>query len=419
MVNLESGLSTLLPLLSESMGLDYTTVGVKSLELTLKRRMSQVGAGDALIYVNSLKNDTPEFRKFIEMIVVPETWFFRDQEPFKFLQEEVRSKFMKTVVQPLRILSVPSSTGEEPYSIVMALNEINYPLDLLFVDAVDISSVAIDKARKGRYGKSSFRGVDDYLINKYFTRDGEFFVLSDEIKKAVNFHNENLADPLFMQYKLPYNIIFCRNLVIYLDGKARDRAINHIKRLLRPDGYLFSGHTEVMFYSSNGFRSTSYPKSFALYTETVKPEPINRPVSKVSIERTVSPHRITRKQHSTSKIEERRKTREVAPAQQSGFELDYIQELADRGELETARRKCDELLLKDPTNKEIICLMGEISLASGKVDEAENNFLRVLYLEPNHAVALVHISLLYEQKGDQSKSTLYKERLRRVNERQR
>ncbi|MBK6682666.1 MAG: hypothetical protein IPG53_23100 [Ignavibacteriales bacterium] len=77
------------------------------------------------------------------------------------------------------------------------------------------------------------------------------------------------------------------------------------------------------------------------------------------------------------------------------------------------------MLQKDPANKELICLMGEISLASGKVDEAENSFLRVLYLEPNHTLALVHISLLYEQKGDQTKSVLYKERLKRVSERSR
>ncbi|MBK7267630.1 MAG: tetratricopeptide repeat protein [Ignavibacteriales bacterium] len=419
MRNFDAGLAALLPLLARTIGLDHSTIGIKSLELTLKRRLSQVNSDSALEYVNSLENDKSELQKFVEMIVVPETWFFRDQSPFMFLQEEVKSKFMRTVTQPLRILSIPSSTGEEPYSIVMALNEINYPLQLLAVDAVDISSVATDKAMRGVYGKSSFRGVEESIINKYFTVAGESFVLSEEIKKPVTFHNENLANPFFMQYKLPYDMIFCRNLIIYLDGKARETAINHIKRLLRPDGYLFSGHTEVMFYSSNGFRSVSHPKSFALYIDTPKPEPLRRPASRGSIERNVPLPPVVKRQFSTSKVEGKRKTIETPQAATPEFEYEYIQELANRGELTTARRKCEELLQKDPANKELICLMGEISLASGKVDEAENSFLRVLYLEPNHTLALVHISLLYEQKGDQTKSVLYKERLKRVSERSR
>jgi len=419
MRNFDAGLAALLPLLARTIGLDHSTIGIKSLELTLKRRLSQVNSDSALEYVNSLENDKSELQKFVEMIVVPETWFFRDQSPFMFLQEEVKSKFMRTVTQPLRILSIPSSTGEEPYSIVMALNEINYPLQLLAVDAVDISSVATDKAMRGVYGKSSFRGVEESIINKYFTVAGESFVLSEEIKKPVTFHNENLANPFFMQYKLPYDMIFCRNLIIYLDGKARETASNHIKRLLRPDGYLFSGHTEVMFYSSNGFRSVSHPKSFALYIDTPKPEPLRRPASRGSIERNVPLAPVVKRQFSTSKVEGKRKTIETPQAATPEFEYEYIQELANRGELTTARRKCEELLQKDPANKELICLMGEISLASGKVDEAENSFLRVLYLEPNHTLALVHISLLYEQKGDQTKSVLYKERLKRVSERSR
>lgn len=417
MRNLDAGLAELLPLLARTIGLDYSTIGIKSLELTLKRRLSQVNSENALDYVNSLEKDKSELQKFVEMIVVPETWFFRDHQPFMFLQEEVKSKFMRTVTQPLRILSVPSSTGEEPYSIVMALKEIDYPLQLLVVDAVDISSIATEKAMRGVYGKSSFRGVDEYIKKKYFTADTESFVLSEEIKKAVTFHNENLASPFFMRYKLPYDMIFCRNLIIYLDGAARDTAINHIKRLLKPDGYLFSGHTEVMFYSSNGFRSVSHPKSFALYVEAPKPEPVRRPVSRGSIERTVPLPPVVKRQFSTSKVEGKRKTVEIPTAVNPDFEYEYIQELANRGELTTARRKCEELLREDPANKDLICLLGEISLASGNIDEAENNFLRVLYLDPNHTLALVHISLLYEQKGDQNKSILYKERLKRVNER--
>ncbi|MBN8545083.1 MAG: hypothetical protein J0L60_03025 [Ignavibacteria bacterium] len=421
MSSFDQGLQEITQLLAEKIGLDYSTIGIKSIELAVKRRMSQLELNDITAFGILLRSSNSELQAFVEMIVVPETWFFRDIEPFVFLKEEVQSKFMTDQVRPLKILSVPSSTGEEPYSIAMALLDIGYPPDLLLIDAVDISLNALDKAKKGVYSKSSFRGEDEAMIAKYFVRSEDAFIIAGRIRSMVTFHNENLVSGSFFKNRSGYDMIFCRNLVIYLDGKSRETAVANIKRLLRPDGILFAGHTEVMFFSSSGFRAIPRAKSFALSPfEAGHQKPATefrqtREVLQPKPAKPASPFLPPRQQRSTlftsSRVE--------IVVKEEQFDLDYIKELANRGELTPARKKCEQLLFNDPTNKDLICLMGEIDLATGLMDEAENNFLKVLYLEPNHLESLVHISLLYEKKGDRDKASIYKDRIKRLQERSR
>ncbi|GAB1350981.1 protein-glutamate O-methyltransferase CheR [Ignavibacteriales bacterium] len=420
MISFDSGLQHITQILAEKIGLDYATIGIKSVELAVKRRMSQLNIPDISGFLLLLQSNKEELQNFVEMIVVPETWFFRDLEPFLFLQEEVKTKFMAGTIRPLKILSIPSSTGEEPYSIAMAMLDIEFPSELLLIDAVDISQRAIDKAKAGVYGKSSFRGDDDSMIAKYFVRDDTSFTISDKIRSMVTFHRENLVSDLFLRNRSGYDIIFCRNLVIYLDSRSREVAVSNIKRLLKPDGLLFAGHTEVMFFSSAGFRAIPRAKSFALSieepgrprvksefrntNEAVLPKPVRQPLP-------AHPSR----QHRTPLFATSRA--EIITKEEERFDLGYIKELANRGEFSSARRKCEQLLFNDPANKDLICLMGEIDLATGLMDEAENNFLKVLYLEPNHLESLVYISLLYEKKGDKEKATIYKDRIKRLKER--
>jgi chemotaxis protein methyltransferase WspC len=426
MNDFDQKLSEVAVILAEKIGLDIATIGYKSLEIAVNRRMIQLELNSISRFSSLLRSDLSELQILIEMIVVPETWFYRDIEPFNLLQEIVKSRFLLETIRPLRILSIPSSTGEEPYSISIALKEINFPLEYLTIDAVDISSVALQKAKKGIYSKSSFRGVDEGIISRYFIAvEREQFKLDEGIKRTVNFSIANLVEPFFLNNKLAYDIIFCRNIIIYLDSKGRETAVKNLKKLLKPDGLLFSGHTEVMFFSSMGFKSVSRPRSFAL---NFFPLPSNGVAgSRVTGHRTEQSNsgngqRATHNPQPTTHTRQRvtgNRQPTTDDAEMSGYDHEYIRELANRGDLITARKKCEENLVKDPTSKDLICLLGEINLANGLVEEAENNFLKVLYLDPSHIQAIVHISLLYDQKGDTARSETYKERLKRATERQR
>lgn len=227
--------------------------------------MSKIGLTDVSEFLKLIRSDFRELDTFIEMIVVPETWFFRDVHPFLFLKEEVLSRFMTPVSQSLRILSIPCSTGEEAYSIAISMRDINFLPQKVEIDAVDISERALEKAKKGVYGKSAFRGNDSLIKNRYFTEDDGVFALHSKIKEMVNFRNGNIIDPAFPAGVPKYDIIFCRNLVIYLDAAGRDVAVANIKRLLKSNGLLFAGHTEVMFFSAAGFVPDTKTKTFVLY----------------------------------------------------------------------------------------------------------------------------------------------------------
>lgn len=408
-------------LLAERIGLDFSTIGMKSIELAVNRKMKTANVESIGKFTEILRRDEAEFQSFVESIVVPETWFFRDVEPFNFFKSEISGRFMSPVPRPVRILSIPSSSGEEPYSVAMSLLDVGFPPELALIEAVDISEKAIRKGKTALYGKSSFRGDDEEMISRYFTLEGDLFRLSDRVKGMVNFRRENLASTGFLAGSQQYDIIFCRNLVIYLDKQARELAVTNIKRLLRKGGLLFSGHTEVMFFSGSGFTTVSKPKTFALLNEEATPRVATSKGTAVpasGFSRSGVANRFVRpsaavKEKVTKQLEESR----VIPG--NGFDIEYIRGLADGGDYSSARKKCEELVFKDPANRELLCLMGVIDHATGLIDEAENNFLKVLYLEPNHEEALVHISLLYEEKGDGARAKVYRDRLKRISDRKR
>ena len=144
-------------LLEQTIGLNISSIGDSSFQRVLSIRMRALGIGDAKAYYDKLTVSFGELRKLVEEVTVPETWFFRDQEPFIFLTEHILDSEKSHARSTYRILSLPCSTGEEPYSIAMTLLEAGLnPLNF-FIDAVDVSERVLTKARKGVYGRNSFR----------------------------------------------------------------------------------------------------------------------------------------------------------------------------------------------------------------------------------------------------------------------
>jgi chemotaxis protein methyltransferase WspC len=182
---------------------------------------------------------SPEEReKIAEAVVVPETWFFRDHGPFAYLQDYLRKGGQpKTRPEKIRILSAPCSTGEEPYSIVMTLLDAGLTPEEFVVDAVDLSENALQIARKGCYGKGSFRGVTAAAMESgYFHQEGNEVRISAAVVAAVRFYRDNLLRPVSMMQMSGYDVIFCRNLLIYLHAKTKETAFFHLDRLLHPGG---------------------------------------------------------------------------------------------------------------------------------------------------------------------------------------
>ena len=156
--------------------------------------MKRCGLDDPSEYLRLLQSSRSEITNLIEEIIVPETWFFRDEQAFNALLKELNKNKTEGGL-PKRILSLPSSTGEEAYSIAIKLFENGYSQDMFSIDAIDISQRNIDAARQAKYRQHSFRNKQpEHIMQKYFTAHDDIYEASDKIKQAVTFTRGNLFD---------------------------------------------------------------------------------------------------------------------------------------------------------------------------------------------------------------------------------
>ena len=260
-------------LLRQKIGLDALTVGSNTITRAVNRRMTDCGLTDANVYFAKLQTSATELEELIETVVIPETWFFRDREPFVFLSGYAVSEWLpKNPGRTLRVLSLPCSTGEEPYSIAIALLEAGLNPRNFSIDAADISKVALKKADRAVYGKNSFRDKNLDFRDRYFTGlGGDIYQLNDLVRGKVNFIQGNILDSYFLVNQIPYDVIFCRNVLIYFDEAGRIQTVQLLNRLLKKTGILFLGHSESGQKLPNQFVSVRHSLAFA-YRKTDIPD---------------------------------------------------------------------------------------------------------------------------------------------------
>ena len=243
-------------LLENKIGLSSAAIGAKTIARAVDRRRCFCGLQDVATYQTYLETNMDEWEKLIEEIVVTETWFFRHIQSFHFFSQYILSELSPRLINKrIRILSIPCATGEEPYSLAMVLMNAGIPIERFRIDAVDISLLALRKAMRGVYGPASFRGRDNMpaLQRSYFKRVDGSFQLHSEIMEAVCFNQGNLLDKNILADQPCYDIIFCRNLMIYFGASARKRTRTIIDRLLKDSGLLFVGHSERIAFKAPGF----------------------------------------------------------------------------------------------------------------------------------------------------------------------
>lgn len=204
---------------------------------------------------------------FIDTVTVHKTNFFRENNHFEFLkrnitqiiQESPTIKFTKEI----RIWSSACSTGEEAYTLAMLFKEILPPDMRVKILATDISPKSIRTALDGVYKFGPEDNITNYHINKYFTKQDSSWVICDEIKNSVTFRLFNLMDAF--PFKNPFDIIFCRNVMIYFDREVQEKLINNFYSALADNGLLFIGHSESLIQIKHNFvyhEPTIYKKTW-------------------------------------------------------------------------------------------------------------------------------------------------------------
>ncbi len=396
-------------LLKESMGLDAASIGAAAVERAVLTRTAACGLSELPAYWARVSSCTVERQALIEAVVVPETWFFRDREAFTALARLAPTAWRPPAGGPLRIASLPCATGEEPYSITMALLEAGFAPDRLDIRGVDISERALVRARWGVYGKNSFRGDDQSFRDRWFSLGSDGYRLADAVRSCVRFDRANLFDSAFPLGPASCDIVFCRNLLIYFDRPTQMRAVGVLARLLTTDGVLFVGPSEASLLLDLGFASARIPLAFAFRKPSARPGAVAAPAP---VQRSASPHRPQRPA---------RLAFSAAPQSQPSLPdrpttgVDEIRRLADLGRLDEAARSCEAHLRESGPTAEPLYLLGLIRDAGGDRAQAGACYRKALYLDPGHREALAHLAALLESEGDGRGARVLGERLRRLN----
>ncbi len=220
----------------------------------------------ALAKIISAGGDRAVERMVIEAMTTNETLFFRDTKPFEALRLDIVPAIVnRRQDRRLRILCAAASTGQEPYSVAMALQEAGKVLDSWTIDIVgtDIDSTVLERAKTGSYSQFEVqRGVPTPLLLKYFTPEPpRYWRLSESIRKLVRFQTLNLLDDLSSLGS--FDVVFCRNVLLYFDVATKADVLKRLTRQMNPGGYLFLGCAETIIGLCDGL--TSQPAARGLY----------------------------------------------------------------------------------------------------------------------------------------------------------
>ncbi|MDE7254099.1 MAG: protein-glutamate O-methyltransferase CheR [Acetatifactor sp.] len=201
-------------------------------------------------YMKALKTNKEYFEEFINYITINVSEFYRNPDQWQILDKDVIPELIGKFGKNLKIWSAACSTGDEPYSLVMALSR-HIPLDQIKIYATDLDKQVIAKAKVGLYTEKSVAAVPSDLKKKYFTQVGPSYKISDEIKSRVEFKEHNLLKDT---YPTDYNLIVCRNVLIYFTEEAKDEVFRKFYKSLAKGGVLFIGSTEqIINYREIGF----------------------------------------------------------------------------------------------------------------------------------------------------------------------
>ncbi|WP_454757988.1 CheR family methyltransferase [Cupriavidus campinensis] len=407
-------------LLKERIGLDAGAIGAGTIARAVLERQIAVGAADLGNYWNVLHAVPDELQALIEAVVVPETWFFRHREALLAMASFAAHRIFGDGVPMLRVLSVPCSTGEEPYSIVMALLDAGVPPERFRVDAVDVSARALERARAGHYGNNAFRGRPLDFRERYFAPVAAGYQIADGVRAQVRLLSGNLLDPSLLAAEPPYHVVFCRNLLIYFDPDTQRRAAQALVRLARPDGLIFVGPAEASLLTREGLAGAGVPLAFAFHPHAVRPPVRDVPASLASaLPRAplpASPAAPARRPQPAPALRAAppAATHARPPAQQAGGDaLAEIAAMADRGDVADATVACEQYLTQRGPSANAYCLLGVLHDAAGHVADAHAAYRKAVYLDPGHEEALYHLAALLDSEGDAGGAARLRERAQR------
>ncbi|MEO5358159.1 MAG: tetratricopeptide repeat protein [Nitrospirae bacterium YQR-1] len=442
-------------------------VDEKDLNTTISSRLRHVSVDSVDAYCTFLTADTPEskheWKVLYQTITTGESFFFRDKGQFSLL----RNIILKELIEhnrdrrTLRLWSAGCSTGEEPYSLAIVVNELLPDIHLWDISIIgtDINESAIEKAIKGHFSEWSFRMVPKDVISAYFIKRKGHYEIDPHIRRMVNFRQGNLIKdtyPDVIAGICELDLIICRNVFIYFQPENISIALRKLTQSLRHGGYLLTGHAELQAVPLRGLVPVTYPDSTIFKRgEKDHKNPAELPINFVplahipvvhipvkKIEKSTQGKKIhTQAAHQKSTaVEPIKKKPDIRKA--SGFmdeanalleagqypkvieKMKYhltdnpnssdayvllAEAYANTGDLANAAVACKEAIAINSLDIRPYYLLSHIAQEYGNEEEGKDMLKRVIYLDANCVAAYMELSILYENSGDVLRAEKLKE----------
>jgi chemotaxis protein methyltransferase CheR len=429
-------------LIKERCGFRFNDLRMYALQKGIQSRMSSLGMVSQEEYLKYLisVSDGEEFNCLVNLLTVNETYFYREPVHLGLLAEKLVPELLQTKKngEKIRILSAGCSTGEEPYSIVMALIEKygNSAADMFHITGVDIDSHVVSRAERGVFSSHSFRGFPEELKEKYFIKiDGSSYKIKDGLKRQVNFMVFNLLNDGYPEYLTNMDVVFYRNVSIYFESDIQRRIFEKLSELLNPKGFIIVSATETMAHNI-GIMTLQEIDEVFIYRKGFDIDNIKRsgdkpaapsfksqiPAPPAQVKKNFAPASSQTKDKyadvdamfeealtlaKTKKYDEALRMIETVTAMDAGFKKAHALKagiLINLKRLDEAERLCAMRLETDRWCLESVLLLGIIAKIKEDCDSAISRFKEAIYISSSCWLAHFYLAETYRAKGDIGKS---------------
>lgn len=432
-------LARLKELVLEACGFHLENEREASLRAALRERMAALGLGTAAAYLKAMQADEAELDRFVERLTVNETYFMREPGHLRLIVQRLVPELLAARTEPVRILCAGCSSGEEPYSIAILLQECygDACAGLFSIAGVDIDARAIAAARRGVYGRNSFRGMDPELLARHFdeTAPGRY-QLREPARRLATFETVNLLAESFPPFAQDQDLILYRNVSIYFPRAVQRKVFGRLAGALRESGYLIVGATESMHHDL-GILPLVEREGLYLFRKQpghsgkepragLRPPPRTAgepPPSRPTVIRTAEPPRQAARDAGGQDV--RRLFEKALGLARGGHRKDAlgaVEELLGRdpaclralalkasllmdcARYEEAQGVCEEVLERDALCLEASLMLGVLARRAGDDDAAHRRFREAMYLDSDCWLAHYYLAEILARKGDAKRS---------------
>ncbi len=384
--------SRLAETVSRTIGFDLERIGLNSMIRAAHEAQTHSKAATIEALENQLLHDHECRQLFIESIVVPESWLFREPKVFEYIHAQLVKRLEQ---QPqVRILSAPCATGEEACSIALSLLESGHSQTQFRIIATDISRRAIKQARSGLFSENAFRAIDEKRKNKWFSSTPKGCLVASEIQETIEFSDRNLLNPSTeteLRHKAQggFDLICCRNLLVYFTKQSRKTLLQTLTRLLNPNGELVVGAAETVILSARDWEPTG-PLTFRLRRQAVESPLVQQ--KSILAKKETSQTDYTRPTISFENV--------TATPTASPEIIRDVETLANAGDIENAIQLCQKSLQINGTQTDLLYMLAILHQTAGDYKTSEKLLEKTVYLEPQHEGALLSLALIAKRRGD-------------------